>query len=289
MNQILTYVGMALFALALLVGTTFAAVVPSYEWAQLEGQAIAKTLGEGKEVAVAIAGDDLKKATEIAKDLSFGLESAGLKVMVRKDGVPPNARYLVQGLVKIEEGKPDVAKLRVRDLRDRSKDQLGTLLYESSGVFKPDFSSKLTPWLVCAILASLGLIVWRVGVSRAAKAAADDTDSSDENPFKILEALQEPLNKLAEDLIGLDEHATCDRVDELLEGFVLPFAEVRRKVIDRLGMTKGSEILVVVAYGERMLNRTWSAASDGHLPEARSVFPEAKDAFEEAARLASEA
>jgi hypothetical protein len=64
---------------------------------------------------------------------------------------------------------------------------------------------------------------------------------------------------------------------------------VRRKIIDRLGMSKGSEILVVVAYGERMLNRVWSAASDGHLPEARSSYPEARAAFHQAQDLATAA
>ena len=42
---------------------------------------------------------------------------------------------------------------------------------------------------------------------------------------------------------------------------------------------------MTVAYGERMLNRTWSAAADEHLPEARAVLPDAVDALEEAARL----
>ena len=50
-------------------------------------------------------------------------------------------------------------------------------------------------------------------------------------------------------------------------------------------MDKGAEVLVVVAYGERMLNRVWSAAGDEHLLEARTCLPEAQEAFAEAVAL----
>ena len=54
---------------------------------------------------------------------------------------------------------------------------------------------------------------------------------------------------------------------------------------DLIGMSHGAEILVATAYGERMLNRVWSAAADGYLEEARSSFREASSAFDEAATM----
>ena len=53
-------------------------------------------------------------------------------------------------------------------------------------------------------------------------------------------------------------------------------------------MEKGAEILVTLAFGERMMNRVWSAAADGHLPEATASLNESTDAFIEAAALLPE-
>lgn len=138
-------------------------------------------------------------------------------------------------------------------------------------------------FLVGFVLALLGLFQWRGAVQAEAAAQAENQSSDASNPFALLANMQAPLKKLQEDIEGLNEQQVCDRVDEILNYYVLPFAEVRRGVIDRLGMELGAEVLVIIAYGERMLNRVWSAASDGHLPEAMSVLPDAVDSLAEAA------
>jgi hypothetical protein len=143
-------------------------------------------------------------------------------------------------------------------------------------------------WLVNAVIAAIGVTLWRMGVKQAAKADAQSSEGAD-NPFTLLSELVAPAKKLGDDMGTLDQDAVMSRVDELLDTYVLPFAQVRHKVIDRLGMARGSEILVTIAYGERMLNRTWSAASDEHLPEAQASAPEAIGAFIEAQRLAETA
>ena len=51
----------------------------------------------------------------------------------------------------------------------------------------------------------------------------------------------------------------------------------------------GKEILVTAAYAERMLNRVWSAAADGHGPEASASLVEAVGAMKETAALAAAA
>jgi len=150
-----------------------------------------------------------------------------------------------------------------------------------------DWPHTTTLWIVFAIIGAIGTAMWRVGVKRKAREELK-TATADQNPFALLESMQAPAQKLLADVNGLTTDDLMARVDELLDGFVLPFAEVRSKVIDRLGMTAGSEILVTLAYGERMLNRTWSASSDDHLPEARASLPEAVAAIGEAQRVAAE-
>lgn len=145
-----------------------------------------------------------------------------------------------------------------------------------------------TTWpvfLAGAAVCTVGLIMWHLDRSRQRKAAAKDPHRTTGDPATLLRDLQAPLAQLQAEVNALDTDVLADRVDALLSTYVLPFAEVRRTLIDRFGMEKGAEILVVVAFGERMLNRVWSAAADGHLPEARACLPEATEAFVEAAAL----
>lgn len=132
-----------------------------------------------------------------------------------------------------------------------------------------------------AALAVVGLVLWRIGAAKEAKANAM-SGGDGQDPVKLLRDLVPATDTLVAEMDTLDHAGTCDRVDVLLDTYVLPFAEVRQRMIDRFGMGPGAEILVTLAYGERMLNRAWSAASDGHLPEARAVIPDARDAFQEA-------
>lgn len=69
------------------------------------------------------------------------------------------------------------------------------------------------------------------------------------------------------------------------EEYVRPFVDTRQQIIAQFGMQKGSEIMIACSYGERMLNRVWSATADNHLQEAQSSLKEAVQAFEEVASL----
>ena len=133
-------------------------------------------------------------------------------------------------------------------------------------------------------LTTLGLVLWH-RARRAAAAAEGEVTSAAGDPVALLIAAQEPLARLGADIENLDADGITERVDEVLETYILPFGEVRQRLVDRLGMETAAEVLVVVAYGERMLNRVWSAAGDAHLPEARASFPEAQEALLEAARM----
>lgn len=137
-----------------------------------------------------------------------------------------------------------------------------------------------------AVMAILGVILWRADIRRqqAEESAGEETTAAG-NPVTFLAEIIGPARLLQEEITQLGPQELLQRVNELLEGYVLPFAEVRQKIIDHFGMARGAEILITVAFGERMLNRVWSASADGHLPEARACYPEALEAFEEAQRL----
>ena len=143
-----------------------------------------------------------------------------------------------------------------------------------------------TIWLFIdgTTVALIGLVLWRQRVQKLANELAQATES-ESDPFVLLEALISPLDALKGDIEELAPDALTARIDTLLNDFVLPFAEVRQVLVNRLGMEKGAEVLVIVAFGERLLNRVWTAAADGHLPEAKACFPEAHEAFIEAQAL----
>ena len=142
-------------------------------------------------------------------------------------------------------------------------------------------------FVAAALVCAAGLVIWRKGVS--ASAAADESGGEEQDPVTLIANLQAPMDQLGEEVDGLDAEAITERVDTLLSDYVLPFAMVRQKVVDKMGMEKGAEVLVVIAYGERILNRVWTAAADGHLPEARACYPEAAEALREAHQMLSPA
>ncbi|MCB9642964.1 MAG: hypothetical protein H6728_07800 [Myxococcales bacterium] len=133
-------------------------------------------------------------------------------------------------------------------------------------------------------VALAGLLVWHetIAIEMALAQKHEDPNSQTGSPFVLLGGSLPPMRALQQDIDQLDAKGICHRVDQILDQYVLPFAEVRQKVIERLGMQDGAEILVTIAFGERMLNRVWSAASDGYPEEARVVFHDALHAFEEA-------
>lgn len=147
-----------------------------------------------------------------------------------------------------------------------------------------DWPDTLVLFGIGAALSVVGLVLWHTANRKAAKEAAN-AGGAEADPSALMVALQGPLDALGAEIPDLSTVQICERVDVLLTEYVLPFAEVRQKVVSRFGMEKGAEILVTVAYGERLLNRVWSAAGDGHKPEASKCFPEAQGAFHEAAKL----
>ena len=166
----------------------------------------------------------------------------------------------------------------------------GIIVAIASGAKLPvegkEWPDTTTLWILASIVSAFGIVLWRMGDKKSIREAIAREAHSDQNPFVLLEKMQAPMAKLRADSNHLDLASMCVRVDEVLDAYVLPFAEVRRKVTEQMGMGKGSEVLVVIAYGERLLNRAWTAAADGHIGEAQIAVPDAVAAFQEAKKLA---
>jgi hypothetical protein len=147
------------------------------------------------------------------------------------------------------------------------------------------FSSSLPGFGGGIVLCAVGLILWwktTLDERSEARAALDSGEGSILGPVQLVAQIQQPLRDLVADIESLDGPGLCQRVEALNDGFVAPLADGRQRFVDRFGLAGGSEALNETAFGERMLNRVWSAAADGHLEEARSSFGEAVEAFAQA-------
>ena len=162
-------------------------------------------------------------------------------------------------------------------------------------------ATELSRWPNTVPMFGLGVVVSAVGLglwwsavlgerAKARAAGEGKGEGSVLGPVQLVAQIQQPLKDLAADIATLDGPGLCQRVEALNDGFVIPLADGRQRFVDRFGLAGGSEVLNETAFGERMLNRVWSAAADGHLEEARSSFAEAVEAFTQAeqtvARLA---
>ncbi|MEC9464891.1 MAG: hypothetical protein VX834_03850 [Myxococcota bacterium] len=153
----------------------------------------------------------------------------------------------------------------------------------AAGVKWPD---TVAVFLLGALVSAVGVFLWRQAKAKEREANLAGAGSERVDPFERLAKCIAPLAALEATLANIEGEPLCNKVDELLEAYVLPIAETRQTITDKLGMNKGAELLVLLSYGERMLNRTWSAAADGHTPEAHSSFQEAVAAFREAQNFA---
>jgi hypothetical protein len=147
-------------------------------------------------------------------------------------------------------------------------------------------------------MAAAGVVLWRMEMRRereqqsaGAEQHPGDLDRAMATTDPLRSALEgiEPIEQIIREADRLRAWELMRRVDEVLETHVLPTVERRQEVMSRYGMSAGAEILIALAYGERMLNRVWSAAADGHLPEAHSCLPEALEGFREVRRQSQNA
>jgi hypothetical protein len=164
---------------------------------------------------------------------------------------------------------------------------IGVMVAISAGAKMPEvetqFPNTMPLFFVGVVLGMAGLVIWHFKQRQLTKMGIQAMNrNSDSSPIALVENLVPALAQLSTKMASLNEAQICEEIDHVLDRFVLPLADVRKKLIDLLGMRDGADILVTIAFGERMLNRVWSAASDGHLVEARSVFPEALEAFTKA-------
>ncbi len=124
--------------------------------------------------------------------------------------------------------------------------------------------------------------------------ASTEAAESGASPAKQIATIEESIAGLRSDLEDIfDEEAKLvtivDRVGDILGDQVLPFFDMRNTLIGMLGLAGFAGVMDRFSALERSLNRAWSAAADGHAPEAIScleqaaaIVPEVRQRMEQA-------
>ncbi|MBI1314566.1 hypothetical protein GC176_25005 [bacterium] len=161
------------------------------------------------------------------------------------------------------------------------------ILVAISGAAKPPAEGEAFPdtfpvFIAGFLAAVAGVEIWWGNRSITRQLTSNADHEAPDNPFVILRQLVPALQEFSARAEALDPADIEHQVDDLTSRYITPFVEGRQAVIDRLGLQKGADFLVTAATGERLLNRVWSAAADGHLEEALTSLAEAVGAFEQA-------
>lgn len=137
------------------------------------------------------------------------------------------------------------------------------------------------------LVAGAGAMLLAAFALRRAAAAARDGESS---PARAsVAAALEAVRRAPDDVRGLLGSATSmpidaltREIDALIERDVYPVLEAQPALIAAQGFARYASHTGPWAAGERMLYRAWSAATDGHRPEAVASLREAIPNFDEA-------
>lgn len=138
-------------------------------------------------------------------------------------------------------------------------------------------------FLTAFFVTIIGNILWHKSEKDMIKQQLEEHKNDGNNPIAMLSSTIPAIEALYQKAQTTEGMALCNEVDHVLDNHVHPFTEKRKTFMDILGQTKGAEILLDVAYGERMLNRVWSAASDGHQQEALNSISESLENYKKAA------
>lgn len=125
---------------------------------------------------------------------------------------------------------------------------------------------------ISSLIAIVFLILWRrQDTADHVKIASKQSGSND--------FIAGAYKKASQLVITNDKKKICAYVDDILTKNIRPYIAQKDKLYQLYGFDTAVEILIELAYAERMLNRVWSASADGCPQEAINVLPEAVESL----------
>lgn len=167
---------------------------------------------------------------------------------------------------------------------------IGSIMAITAGAKVPEASaqwSTVLPYFFGGIMLAVGgNVLWHKDEKKNVQEMLEKHRDSEDNPINVLGRTVTEIERLQKNFSSLTNQSVCDEIDRISEEFIHVFTDKRKTVMDILGMEKGAEVLLTVAYGERLLNRVWSACSDHHRPEAEKSLARSVENYQKAKSLA---
>lgn len=158
----------------------------------------------------------------------------------------------------------------------------GTVLGALGGARVPQAEWSLAGAGVALLV--VGALLLRRGGAAAATAGAPGAGG---DPLEAargrVRALAEHLEALRGEAAALPLTAVRDRIGALDRDFLRPLGDEAPALLPRLGPAEFARTFGVYATGERAVHRAWSAATDGHRPEALASLDAGTDRIRNAA------
>lgn len=150
-----------------------------------------------------------------------------------------------------------------------------------------EFSLSRWPYAWVFGLSAVGLLAGSLLVRHSAKVALakhedapGTTGAPGASPESVIDAVADELRRLSEELpaMGSDQQklkSILSRLGAIQSDQIPLFIESRPRLVARHGLGRYAEVMDRFAAMERKINRAWSAAADGHLPESTSSLADA--------------
>jgi len=156
---------------------------------------------------------------------------------------------------------------------------LGTILATLGGARLPEVEWRLVA-IGCLVLVAGGWMYRAAGRRERENASGADLDL-----LASLRRVVEELDALNEQAPSIDLAAIAERLEALDTGAMGQVGEAIPRQIAVLGGARFAEIFGAYSAGERLVHRAWSAAIDGHRPEALHALAEGSQRIRESLTL----
>ncbi|MCH7527845.1 MAG: hypothetical protein IID39_10445 [Planctomycetes bacterium] len=134
------------------------------------------------------------------------------------------------------------------------------------------------------VLVAVGGAADRIGRGRSGGAQEHKAASARATLVELLARIRDRVIEIDEQKADLTGEELCRKLDDVLSGDFFDLIDKREDLVQLLGFRDYAKVWDGVATAERLLNRVWSIATDGHrvfaiqdLPQARQCLSKALD------------
>jgi hypothetical protein len=155
------------------------------------------------------------------------------------------------------------------------------------GAYFAVLDTETVPWTMvgpCLIVGLIGVVL----VQLDARGKRSATDAVQANLGKLegsLDRIVENAARLDTAKESLDVYEVRHKIDDLFMDDLDTFVQARESIGHAHGLQAYADVMSHFATGERYLNRSWSASTDGYIEEVHAYITRAREQFQQALEL----